>query len=150
MVPYQEFNVMKLGIHGWHTFKCYKRNKLFLGRSDEIQGNLNYNSIPMNAWMKDFELPQVHAAQFSNFISISIVYAQFGQLFWTWFFTMCINAMFIHNIWSIIWTNVSFIPYFRLFVFGILVTLVVWFSFSFFHLAHLALQNVNKDYVIFS
>ena len=32
-------------------------------------------------------------------------------------------------------TNVSFIPYFRLLVFG---------------LSHLALQNVNKDYVIFS
>ena len=44
---------------------------------------------------------------------------------------------------------VSFIPYFRLLVFGILVTLVAWFSFLFFRLAHLALQNVNKDYVIF-
>ena len=32
-------------------------------------------------------------------------------------------------------TNVSFIPYFRLLVFG---------------LSHLALQNVNKDYTIFS
>jgi len=46
--------------------------------------------------------------------------------------------------------NVSFIHYFRLLVFGILVTLVAWFSFRFFHLAHLALQNVNKDYIIFS
>ena len=43
----------------------------------------------------------------------------------------------------------EFIPYFRLLVFGILVTLVVWFSLHFFRLAHLALQNVNKDYVIF-
>ena len=34
-------------------------------------------------------------------------------------------------------------------VFGILVTLVAWFSFRFFRLAHLALQNVNKDYTIF-
>ena len=43
-----------------------------------------------------------------------------------------------------------FIPYFCLLVFGILVTLVAWFSFRFFfRLAHLALQNVNKDYVIF-
>ena len=43
---------------------------------------------------------------------------------------------------------VSFIPYFRLLVFGILVTLV---AFRFFRLAaHLALQNVNKYYVIFS
>ena len=33
--------------------------------------------------------------------------------------------------------------------FGILVTLVAWFSFLFFRLAHRALQNVNKDYVIF-
>jgi hypothetical protein len=41
---------------------------------------------------------------------------------------------------------VSFISYFCLLVFGILVTLV---SFGFFGLAHLALQNVNKDYVIF-
>ena len=41
---------------------------------------------------------------------------------------------------------VSFIPYFRFLVFGILVTLV---AFRFFRLAHLALQNVNKDYVIF-
>ena len=31
-----------------------------------------------------------------------------------------------------------------------MVTLVAWFSFCFFRLAHLALQNVNKDYVIFS
>ena len=30
------------------------------------------------------------------------------------------------------------------------VTLVAWFSFRFLCLAHLALQNVNKDYVIFS
>jgi hypothetical protein len=44
---------------------------------------------------------------------------------------------------------VSFIPYFRLLVFGILVTLVAWFSFRFFLLGHLVLQNVNKDYVIF-
>ena len=52
---------------------------------------------------------------------------------------------------SILVVYVSFIPYFRLLVFGILVTLVVWFSFlSFFHLSHLALQNVNKDYIIFS
>ena len=42
--------------------------------------------------------------------------------------------------------HVLFIPYFRLLVFGILVTLVPFF----FRLAHLALQNVNKDYVIFS
>ena len=39
--------------------------------------------------------------------------------------------------------------WYLLLVFGILVTLVVWFSFSFFCLAHLALQNVNKGYVIF-
>ena len=39
--------------------------------------------------------------------------------------------------------NVLFIPYFRLLVFGILVTFPV-----FFRLAHLALQNANKDYVI--
>ena len=39
--------------------------------------------------------------------------------------------------------DLSFIPYFRLVVFGIL---VAWFSFRF---VHLALQNVNKDYVIF-
>ena len=42
---------------------------------------------------------------------------------------------------------VSFIPYFHILVFGILVTLVAWFSFCFFCLAHLALQNVNKDYL---
>ena len=48
-------------------------------------------------------------------------------------------------------TYVSFIPYFRLLVFGILVTLVAWFSFCFFFcLAHLTLQNVNKHYIIFS
>ena len=41
---------------------------------------------------------------------------------------------------------VSFIPYFHLLVFAILVTLVAWFSFLFFCLAHLAFQNVNKDY----
>ena len=45
---------------------------------------------------------------------------------------------------------VLFIPYFCPLVFGISVTLVAWFSFLFFLLAHLALQNVNKDYVIFS
>ena len=43
------------------------------------------------------------------------------------------------------------IPYFCLLVLGILVTLVACISFwGFFRLAHLALQNVNKDYVIFS
>ena len=42
-----------------------------------------------------------------------------------------------------------FISYFRHLVFGILVTLVLSFPFCFFCLAHLALQNVNKDYVIF-
>ena len=42
------------------------------------------------------------------------------------------------------YTFVSFIPYFRLLVFGILVTLVARFF------SRLALQNVNKDYVIFS
>ena len=46
-------------------------------------------------------------------------------------------------------TVVSFIPYFRRLVFGNLVTLVCDFLSVFFHLAHLALQNVNKDYVIF-
>ena len=45
---------------------------------------------------------------------------------------------------------VVFIPYIRLLIFGILVTLVTWFSFCFFRPVHLALQNVNKDYVIFS
>ena len=55
------------------------------------------------------------------------------------------------NVWVMfIWllVNVSFIPYFRILVFGILVTLVAWFSFRFFRLAHLALQNVNKDYIV--
>ena len=43
-----------------------------------------------------------------------------------------------------------FYPYFCLLVFGIVVTLVAWFSFRFFfRLSHLALQNVNKDHVIF-
>ena len=47
------------------------------------------------------------------------------------------------------------LPWFKLFpssnnFHGILVTLVVWFCFCFFCLAHLVLQNVNKDYVIFS
>ena len=41
-----------------------------------------------------------------------------------------------------------FIPYFHLLVFGILVTLVAWFSFHFFSVLPI-LQNVNKDYVIF-
>ena len=41
---------------------------------------------------------------------------------------------------------VQFISYFCRLVFGILVTLVAWFSFCF---AHFAFQNVNKDYVIF-
>ena len=44
---------------------------------------------------------------------------------------------------------VSFIQYFHLMVFGTLGSLVAWFSLCFFRLAHLALQNVNKDYVIF-
>ena len=43
-----------------------------------------------------------------------------------------------------------FIPHFRLLVFGILVTAVAWFFSVFFRFAHLALQNVNKDYIIFS
>ena len=41
---------------------------------------------------------------------------------------------------------VSFIPYFRLLIFGILVP---WFSFRFFFLAPLALQNVDKDNVMY-
>ena len=44
---------------------------------------------------------------------------------------------------------VLFIQYFRLLFFGILVTLVAWYLSLFFLLAHLVLQNVNKDYVIF-
>ena len=43
---------------------------------------------------------------------------------------------------------VLFIPYFRLWYFGHF-SFVIFFL-VFFHLAHLALQNVNKDYVIFS
>ena len=43
---------------------------------------------------------------------------------------------------------VLFIPYFRLLVFGILVTLVFFLGF-FLSLVHLALQNVNNDYIIF-
>ena len=46
--------------------------------------------------------------------------------------------------------SISFIPYFRLLVFGILVTSVARFCFRFFSLAHLALQNVKKVYIIFS
>ena len=45
---------------------------------------------------------------------------------------------------------VLFIPHFCLLVFGILVTLVACFVSVFFHLGHLALRYVNKDYVIFS
>ena len=45
--------------------------------------------------------------------------------------------------------HVSFITYFRLLVFGTLVTLVAWFSFHFLHLARGALQNINKGYVTF-
>ena len=44
---------------------------------------------------------------------------------------------------------VLFIPYFCLLVFGILVTLVEWFSFRFFPSYPSCLANVNKDYVIF-
>ena len=58
---------------------------------------------------------------------------------------LCFDIFLFHNI------NILFVPYFRLLVFGTLVTLVGLFSFCFFfRLAHLALQNVNKDYVIFS
>jgi hypothetical protein len=48
-------------------------------------------------------------------------------------------------------TIVSFIPYFHLLVFWYFghFSCVIFFSF-FFRLAYLALQNVNKDYVIFS
>ena len=55
------------------------------------------------------------------------------------------NAFVFSNYGKLI--NVLFIPYFCLLVFGILVTLLTWF---FFHLAHLDLQNVNKDHIIFS
>ena len=50
---------------------------------------------------------------------------------------------------SLFVTFVSFIRHFRLLVFSILVTLVVWFSFRFFLSCPFLLQNVNKDYVIF-
>ena len=56
-----------------------------------------------------------------------------------------ISSTYLHTV-LLMKTNVLLIPYFCLLVFGILVTLVAWFSFLFFHLA---LQNVNKDYVIF-
>ena len=59
---------------------------------------------------------------------------------WHW------NFSHVHHFYII----VSFIPYFCLLVFGILVTLVAWSLFCFFCLAHLALQNVNKDYATFS
>ena len=78
-------------------------------------------------------------------------------LFWFllfWFLSsLFFSAAFVKaSCWVIYsWTNVSFIPYFGLLVFGILVTLVAWFfSPLFSRLAHLALQNVNKDYIIFS
>ena len=47
-------------------------------------------------------------------------------------------------------TFVSFIPCFLLLVFGILGHFSCMIFFPVFCLAHLALQNVNKDYVIFS
>ena len=54
---------------------------------------------------------------------------------------------YIYSKHQFVCINVSFIPYFRILVFGILVTLV--FLSGFFRLAHLALQNVNKDCIIF-
>ena len=70
----------------------------------------------------------------------------------------CSNKLaliFVKKNYGIEWSlrndfTVLFIPYFRLLVFGILVTLVAWFSFRFFRLAHLALQNVKKDCAICS
>ena len=62
------------------------------------------------------------------------------------FFSQCASWKINHNKYSYVY----FIPYFCLLVCGILVTLVAWFSFCFFCLSHLALQNVNKDYIIFS
>ena len=59
-----------------------------------------------------------------------------------------ISSTYLHTV-LFMKTNVLLIPYFRLLVFGILVTIVVWFSLRFFRLVHLALQNVNKDYLIF-
>ena len=50
------------------------------------------------------------------------------------------------NVFQVMYFTAAF-PYIiliALFVFGILVTLVAWFSFRFF-----TLQNVNKDYIIF-
>ena len=64
-----------------------------------------------------------------------------------------ISICFFHvwrNVTFEICNSVSFIPYFCLLVFGTLVTLVAWFFFFFFLLDQFALQNVNKDYVIFS
>ena len=58
------------------------------------------------------------------------------------------NECTYHHLLSRLATYVSFIPYFRLLVFGHF-SCVIFFPF-FFHLAHLALQNVNKDCVIFS
>ena len=43
-------------------------------------------------------------------------------------------------------TNVSFIPYFRLLVFGILVTLVAWFSFRFFSVLPILPCKIRNAY----
>ena len=69
--------------------------------------------------------------------------------FWSNFFVTHYNfTNHFQNFQSFIY--VWFIPCFHHLVFGILVTLVVWFSLRFFYcLAYLALQNVNKHYVIF-
>ena len=74
---------------------------------------------------------------------------------WTLFllFSQHSNGLFVDlEVYKVIYnySNVSFIPSFCLLVSGIVVTLVAWISFRVFRLAHLALQNLNKEYVIFS
>ena len=56
-----------------------------------------------------------------------------------------IDLIFLKTIFLL--ENVWFASYFCLLVFSIL---VAWFSLRFFRLAHLVLQNINKDYIIFS
>ena len=65
------------------------------------------------------------------------------QLICEVFYLIRLNIEIVFKLWMFCFLHPMFSS------FGFLVTLVPWFSFPFFPLAHLALQNVNKDYVIF-
>ena len=92
--------------------------------------NLHNPTDPIRHRQKSSSFLLNSKISFTNFICTTVYFVLIV------FIQNCVDICFVHLI-------------FLSFGFCILVTLVAWFSFRFICRAHLALQNVNKDYVIF-